>query len=111
MKYKTTKEQCANNISGVCPRCGGSLEPIETVDNSGDPTFWSGCKECCRFSCGVQPHIYKIAKRLVLEDRFYIYGNHAPNDSKALRMEKEMSNIGRACDIVARVLVYDSEDG
>jgi len=43
MKYITTKEECQKSISGVCEGCGGELEPMETEDNAGNPTYWIGC--------------------------------------------------------------------
>ena len=65
MEYKITKEQCQSMINGICSRCGGKLEPIETVDNCGDPTFWQGCNKCSRFDSGVDLVTYLTAKELV----------------------------------------------
>ena len=74
MKYQTTKEECQNKINKdspiVCSLCGGKLEPIETVDNSRNPTFWRGCLECSRFNGGVSPSVYEIASKLVDERNF-----------------------------------------
>lgn len=64
-KYKTTKAECKKRIHGVCPGCGGKLEPIETVDNSGDPTFWVGCKHCSCFRSGVDRMYFEIARELI----------------------------------------------
>jgi hypothetical protein len=65
MKYKTTKEECEKNIYGVCEGCGGELTAIETVDNSGDPTFWQGCLHCSCFRGGVKKKYFEIARKLV----------------------------------------------
>ena len=67
-KYRVTKEQCEANISGVCEGCGRELSAIETVDNSGNPTFWQGCQKCSCFRRGVEPKYFKIARKLVEED-------------------------------------------
>lgn len=64
-EYVTTKEQCERNIKGVCEGCGGTLTAIETVDNSGRPTFWQGCEHCSCFRSGVEPEYFRIARQLV----------------------------------------------
>ena len=64
-EYVTTREECAKTIKGVCEGCGGELEPIKTVDNSGAPTFWVGCQHCSSFRGGVEERIFKIARQLV----------------------------------------------
>ena len=69
-KYEFTKEHCATLIHGVCDRCGGELEPIETVDNARNPTYWPHCPECKVFCYGCNPTHYEIAKRLV-DECFY----------------------------------------
>ncbi len=63
MKYQITKKQCQESIRGICSYCGGKLEPIETVDNSGNPTFWVGCVPCGVFDNGTDPKTYEIAKK------------------------------------------------
>lgn len=72
-QYKITKDQCKANIHGICSGCGGEITPIETVDNSGDPTFWPGCEKCSVFDYGTDPHIFNIAKRMV-EEGYSHYG-------------------------------------
>lgn len=106
MDYKTTYDQCRSMISGICSRCGGSLEPIETVDNAGDPTFWQGCKSCCVFCSGVTPEVYRVAKKMV-ESRYFRPYSHIEEDSKDtedIKQHKLKSQIGGACDVVADVL-------
>jgi hypothetical protein len=74
-QYITTKEECEKNISGVCEGCGGLLTAIETVDNSGRPTFWQGCEHCSSFRSGVLPLYFKIARKLVEEDKMLPYSH------------------------------------
>jgi len=65
MEYVTTKEDCEKNIKGVCEGCGGALSAIETVDNSGRPTFWQGCEACSCFRSGIERKYFDIARKLV----------------------------------------------
>lgn len=74
-KYIVTKEECEKNISGVCEGCGGPLSAIETVDNSNNPTFWQGCVKCCSFRSGADPLYFKIARKLVEEERYLQYSH------------------------------------
>ena len=68
MKYETTKEECQKQIGdNVCPFCGGELKPMETVDNSDNPTYWAMCKHCDRFYQGMSKAIWKIARKLTEE--------------------------------------------
>ena len=63
--YITTEDRCAESCNGkVCIYCGLPIEPIETVDNSNNPTFWTGCTKCCRFNPGTIESIYNKAKEL-----------------------------------------------
>ena len=104
-EYKTTKEVCQKGIRGVCPGCGGLVEPIETVDNSGDPTFWAGCKNCHEFCSGVNPIIFKLAQHMVTKEGLVPYHHLREYDG-----DKEMvdyclrGQTKGACDIVRRVL-------
>ena len=106
MEYKTTFEECKKTIKGVCSSCGGKLEPIETVDNAGNPTFWAGCLVCSYFDNGVPPEIYKIAKEMVEIEKFrpYSHINHDPNDNEIMKQYKIKYQIKGACEIVASVL-------
>lgn len=74
-KYKTTKEECKERLGGVCTRCGKLVEPIETEDNSGDPTFWGGCNNCNVLCWGVKKEIYEIAKKMVEEMNYEPYSH------------------------------------
>jgi hypothetical protein len=75
--YKTTFVECQKLIGNdnVCEGCGGKIEPIETVDNSGAPTFWVGCKHCMCFRSGVRKLYWKIARKLVVEGRILPYSS------------------------------------
>ena len=80
-KYITNKEECEAKINKdfVCERCGRSIIAMETVDNSGNPTFWSGCwhtdnptkDSWGHFTSGVPKHIYEMAEKLVCEEGSY----------------------------------------
>ena len=85
--YQITKEQCQANIDKlmpiVCTCCGGKIEPIATVDNSGNPTYWQGCEECARFNGGTSPKIYATAVKMVDERHFVAYSfDRMPDKSK-----------------------------
>jgi len=83
MKYSITKKKCQENInkSGVvvCPGCGGKIVPIETVDNSHNPTFWRGCKKCMMFENGVRPEAFEIATKMVKDNYFRVYHDKEPD--------------------------------
>jgi len=74
-QYITTKEECEKNISGICEGCGGPLTAIETVDNSGRPTFWQGCEHCSSFRSGVDSKHFKVARKLVEDGRLLLYSH------------------------------------
>jgi len=63
-----TEEQCREKIKGVCEGCGGALEPIQTVDNGGNPTHWVGCKYCMCFRAGTEKIYFDVARYLVEKD-------------------------------------------
>lgn len=112
-KYEVTKKQCAKMIKGVCPYCGGKREPIETVDNSRNPTFWAGCNHCNLFCGGVSVFVYEIAKKLVTERNYKPY-SHAINemgDNEKTRKHNENTQISGACDFVYDVLQIAKERG
>ncbi len=112
MEYKITKQQCQDNIKGVCSHCGGKLEPLETVDNAGDPTFWAGCPGCLCFDNGVKPEIYAVAKVLVEEKwyRPYSHIDHDLKDSDDVKRHKLNSQISGACGLVVDVLrIYETQ--
>jgi hypothetical protein len=81
-KYMTTREQCAERIFGVCAGCGGELVPLETVDNSGNPTFWAGCEVCSVFDNGVSKLTFEIAKKMVTECNHIAYSHLDRPDNK-----------------------------
>lgn len=75
VEYVVTKEQCEQNIKGVCEGCGGPLVAMETVDNAGNPTHWTGCPKCCKFRQGIDAKYFKIARKLVEENIIRPYGH------------------------------------
>ena len=108
-EYRITKEGCQHTIDtngGVCSQCGGKLTPIETVDNSDHPTFWSGCESCSRFDWGVNPVVHAIAKEMVLNQNYVEY-SHLGSDYGKTGDELlywQHSQIGGACMTVQKVL-------
>ena len=103
--YKTTKAECEARISGVCPGCGGPVTAIETVDNSGDPTFWSGCGQCFVFTEGYPLEVHQIAAKLVEEGTLIPYPNMYRDDSdndEWLRWRRAQTR--GAAQVVRRVL-------
>lgn len=75
-KYQQTKEQCQSKIGEfVCEGCGGILEPIETVDNSNNATYWVGCVHCSSFRGGVKKIYWDIARKLVESGELLLYSH------------------------------------
>ena len=104
-EYKINKEVCEKQIYGVCRRCGGKLEPIETVDNSNNPTFWPGCQKCMCFDCGVPVSVFNAAKKLVEERFMNPYSICVePNDDEITKEYKKRNQIGSVCDTITEVL-------
>lgn len=105
-----TFEECTRLIKGICSRCGGELSPIETVDNCGDSTFWSGCKKCQTFDFGVNPSIYQIASKMVRE-KFFVYYSHLdePKKNSPEHVEWEHSQISGTCKIVIEIINLQRE--
>lgn len=74
-KYQVTKKQCQdkiNQLGNVCSYCGRKLIPINTTDNSGNPTYWIGCchgnnsnEAFGHFTNGVKKEVFDIAEKLV----------------------------------------------
>ena len=108
MNYKISKSQCQKSINRnkVCSQCGGTLSPLETVDNSNAPTFWIGCKKCSRFGNGVPIDVYDIAKELVVNDRYSHYSHIEieENDSSEMIKYKTQCQISGACYIVTDII-------
>ena len=106
MQYKTTKEQSAKKIIGVCSQCSGKIEPLKTVDNSGTPTYWNGCIKCQRFDNGIDPKIYAIAKAMVTERNFKYYSHleDKESDSEDIKQYNLECQISGACGIVRDIL-------
>jgi hypothetical protein len=108
-KYEITKEHCQTTIHGVCNGCGGKIEPIETVDNAGSPTFWPGCNNCHKFCYGVSEEVFRIARKLVCERHERYYHEPEPSDPEKRKYWIESQTSGM-CSIVSFVLSLSSPD-
>lgn len=74
MRTKEMYDRVEEIILGVvCSSCGGKLSAIDTVDNSGNPTVWSGCNECQKFDWGVKSEDFDLARRLIKETDYRPY--------------------------------------
>ena len=104
VKYRITEEHCSKMIFGVCSCCGGKIEPIETVDNSGNPTFWGGCKKCSVFDWGVRKTVWRVARTLVESNTVIPYPHLQENEYTLLKDYIDAQTSG-AVDIVRKVLV------
>lgn len=106
-KYMTTKEECQSKLGGrVCSQCGRPVEPIETVDNSNNPTFWAGCNYCQKFDTGVKPEIQKAARLMVDEHHYVAYSHLEWPDGKDETYKEYWRNAqtGGASNTILRVL-------
>jgi len=79
-KYQVTKKECQESIKGVCEGCGGKLEPIETVNNANEPTYWVGCLHCSCFRGGVDKKYWEIARKLIEDRRMIPYSHMNKNE-------------------------------
>jgi hypothetical protein len=106
-KYQTTKKQCEKKIKGlVCTQCGVPVTALETVDNSGQPTFWGGCQPCSVLCWGVNPRTYEIARRMVDEEdyrRYYSSGDDRDETEEGIAYHRH-ANIRGAVSLVMDVL-------
>jgi hypothetical protein len=107
--YAITKEHCLTMIHGVCDGCGGELEPIETVDNSDNPTFWAGCLKCSKYHWGTSKEVFQIAEIMVGKHHFIAYSHmdnphHEEGTTEEQKANFIASQISGTCSIVIDVL-------
>lgn len=106
MKYKITKKQCQdkiNELNNVCDRCGRKIVPIRTVDNSGDPTYWSGClhgRDSGNFTNGVDKPTFNLAYKLVLDDSLYLGMDKEENSDFDYLFE---NGVAKICGIIKSI--------
>lgn len=103
IKYQTSYEDCQKKIVGVCSCCGGELKPLETVDNAGRPTWWSGCEPCNRFDYGVSPEVYAIAKYMV-DDAGHISYPHMTRPGKGQEIYADYYRKSQICGAASLVV-------
>lgn len=104
--FSITEEHCREMISGVCKQCGGELKPMETVDNSDNPTYWAACTSCEIYCWGVSKEVYEISKSLVDNHGHvcYTYMDSPLNKDDGYKKYWRLSQIGGTCYIVQQVL-------
>jgi hypothetical protein len=103
-QYVITFDQCKTLINGVCDGCGGQLEPIETVDNGDNPTFWSHCPACSKYHWGTPEYIFKIAEQMVDKKGYKPYRHMNEKD-----YQYRQSQISGTCYLVRDVLTLFEE--
>lgn len=115
IEYIQTKEVCQENIDKlnyVCRTCGEKLTPIETVDNSNRPTFWSGCVPCSKLDYGVPRIVFDIAKKMVIEEHYVHYSHmEYPSDKKGEEYKNYWiaEQIGGLANLIQRVFSTKKE--
>ena len=110
--YITTKAQCQAQIDAngkVCEQCGDELVPIDTVDNAGHPTFWSGCwhgGDCGSFTFGVDAIWFSTARQLTLDgERYYSHISKSDDEEEYIRAQTcGLSRLLARADAVRRQL-------
>lgn len=110
--YQTSFDECASRIHGVCEGCGGTLEPIETVDNSGNPTFWQGCKHCMCFRGGVERKHFNLARKLVEAGEMLPYERKWEFKNKEDRdyyLDSQTAGLSHNIARIAAMLAEDAE--
>lgn len=108
MEYDTTKEECQkaiDNNNNVCDYCGRKLKAMRTVNNSGEPTYWIGCRHGGRdwgvFTGGVSKEIYQLATKLVQTDDM-VFGMR--NDDRLVGLGYAYQcAIKRACELILKI--------
>ncbi len=110
--YQVTKKQCQeaiDEINTVCDRCGRKIVPLKTVNNGGQPTYWSGCMHgqtdkgaWGHFTSGVPKEIYNLAVKLVLEDSVDFGMSYEDKNLKDFDYAFQNA-VYRACDKVRHI--------
>ena len=112
--YSITREACQATIDSVhdpvCPGCGGPVVPIETVDNSRNPTYWSGCETCLVYTHPVTRRMHAIACAMVESGMHPVYGSYEIQAGGAdLGNYRIRANRRECCRIAALVLTIADE--
>jgi len=93
----------------VCTKCGGRITPIKTVDNSGVPTHWAGCKRCMVFNHGTSPKIFEIARKIVDNVGLWLVDEMRPHKEDELKYAYWHGlQVNRAVEVVS--MVFDLMD-
>jgi len=111
--YRITKEECERAIQGkVCPRCGGPIEALETVDNAEHPTYWSGCNDCGRFEQGVEPRVFDLATIMydVINERPHLINYDTTEEMKKRERMRMLSRSVVVVESAKRILAERKEE-
>lgn len=121
--YIETKEDCEKKLipGYVCPECGRTPRPIETVDNAGSPTYWLGCHhidtdpdvdQWGKFTQGVPKEDFELAQKLVCEEGGYYshLKKYEYSDTPERREYWFMAQTAGWCDLL-RTLDYLKRNG
>lgn len=112
MKYQVTKKQCQekiNELDNVCDRCGRKIKPLKTVNNGGEPTYWSGCMHgqteenaWGHFTSGIKKELFDLAVKLVLEDSNGFGMTHDDKETKDFDYAFQNA-VSRACSYLGQI--------
>ena len=114
VEYSISKEECQrriNELGNVCDRCGRKIKPLKTVNNSGHPTYWSGCYHGSKgenawgyFTEGAKKEIFDLAEKLVCEGEIYYKGEkHECKDNLGRRLSWFQSQVSGFCDLLMAI--------
>ena len=116
-RYQITEEACRKHcVDKVCIYCGEPIEPIETVDNSGNPTFWTACMKCSRFNPGTTKEIYRKALslregvRTIPVEILVGIVSILCNDNLAALAEKEKQIVALTAELKSLTEAYNNTD-
>jgi len=116
IKYQVTKKQCQDKITGVCPGCGGKVTPLKTVNNLGEPTYWSVCEHCSLFTGGFNPKYQRIVRKLIENNEMIPYTSMSRSEYEDTPerldywLDAQTSKLTRDINYIAHLLEESTND-